>query len=164
MNKPEKNQNYKVDKSTIISLERGKIPPQALDLEEVVLGAMMIDKNGASEVFEILREEKVFYKEAHQEIYETMLSIFKDNEPIDLLTVSQRLKEKSKLDAVGGDFYLISLTQKVSSSAHIEFHCRILMQMYVKRESIKVANTIIEKAYNDETDIFDLLADSQKRN
>lgn len=149
-------EGYKVDKSTIISLEKGKIPPQALDLEEVVLGAMMIDKKGVDEVIDILAPE-AFYKEAHQFIFEAVFKLFENSEPVDLLTVSSQLKKDSRLDLVGGDFYLIQLTQKVSSSAHIEFHARIILQKYIQRSLIKISSEIIEDSYDETQDVFDLL-------
>jgi len=147
---------YQVDKSTIINLEKGKIPPQAIDLEEVVLGAMMIDKKGVDEVIDILSPE-AFYKEAHQHIFEAIFQLFENSEPIDLLTVSTQLKKNEKLVAVGGDFYLISLTQKVSSSAHIEFHARIILQKFIQRSLIKISSEIIEDSYDETQDVFDLL-------
>lgn len=162
MKQPNKIQGYKVDKSTIISLEKGKIPPQALDLEEVVLGSCLIDKHAISEAADILGSENCFYKEAHQIIYDAMVDMLRESEPIDLLTMSTKLKSIGKLEIVGGDFYLIGLSQKVSSSAHLEIHCRIIMQMHVKRQSIKVASKIIEDSYDETKDIFDLLADSQR--
>ena len=146
----------KIDKSTIINLERGKVPPQAVDLEEVVLGAMMIDKKGVDEVIDILHPE-VFYKDAHRHIYEAIFKLFETSEPVDLLTVSSQLKKDGQLEAVGGDFYLIKLTQKVASSAHIEFHARIILQKYIQRSLIKISNEIIEEAYDEGTDVFDLL-------
>ena len=124
MKQPNPVQGYKVDKSTLISLEKGKIPPQAIDLEEVVLGAMMIDKKGVDEVIDILSPD-AFYLEKHKHIFEAIFKLFENSEPVDLLTVSSQLKKDEKLDVIGGDFYLISLTQRVSSSAHIEFHARI---------------------------------------
>lgn len=139
------------------------MPPQAIDIEQVVLGAALQFSNATGEIVEIFREENVFYSAAHQEIYNALLELFKENEAIDLLTVSQKLKERKKIELVGGEFYLIQLTQKVSSSANIEFHCRILQQMFVKRTAIRVANEIIENAYGEDTDIFELLADSQKQ-
>lgn len=156
MKQPNQIQGFKVDKSTIINLEKGKIPPQALDLEEVVLGAMMIDKKGVDEVIDLLSPE-AFYKDAHQYIFEAIKKLFEDGQPIDLLTVSNRLKKDAKLDMVGGDFYLISLTQKVSSSAHIEFHARIILQKYIQRSLIKISNEIIEDSYDETKDVFDLL-------
>ncbi|HAB28965.1 MAG TPA: replicative DNA helicase, partial [Xanthomarina gelatinilytica] len=156
MKQPNQIKGYQVDKSTIINLERGKIPPQAIDLEEVVLGAMMIDKKGVDEVIDILSPE-AFYKEAHQHIFEAVFQLFENSEPVDLLTVSSQLKKNSKLDLVGGDFYLISLTQKVSSSAHIEFHARIILQKYIQRSLIKISSEIIEDSYDETQDVFDLL-------
>ena len=156
MKQPNPVQGYKVDKSSIISLEKGKIPPQAIDLEEVVLGAMMIDKKGVDEVIDILSAE-AFYKEAHQHIFEAIFKLFENSEPVDLLTVSSQLKKNQKLDLAGGDFYLISLTQKVSSSAHIEFHARIILQKYIQRSLIKISSEIIEDSYDETQDVFDLL-------
>ena len=153
---------YRKNNPQVISLEKGKTPPQAIDLEESVLGIAMQFKNAISDIVEIFRDEPVFYKPQHQLIYDAMLEMFKESEPIDLLSLLQKLKQKSSLEKVGGDMYLIELTTRISSAAHLEHHCRIVLQMYVKRKSIHVANHMIEKAYNEETDIFDLLADSQK--
>ena len=130
-------------KSTIISLEKGKLPPQALELEEAVLGAMMIDKKGIDDVIDILHAE-AFYKEAHQEIYNAIYTLFQNSEPTDLLTVSNQLRKTAKLDFVGGDFYLVNLTQKVSSSAHIEFHARIILQKYIQRTLIRISTEILK--------------------
>ncbi len=162
MKQPNQLKGYKVDKSTIISLEKGKIPPQAIDLEEVVLGAMMIDKKGVDEVIDILSPD-AFYKEAHKHIFEAIFKLFENSEPIDLLTVSSQLKKDAKLDSVGGDFYLISLTQRVSSSAHIEFHARIILQKFIQRSLIKISNEIIEEAYDETKDVFDLLDNAEAK-
>lgn len=153
---------YKTDKSNLISLEKGKLPPQAVDLEEVVLGAMMIDKKGVDEVIDILSPE-AFYKEANRFIFEAIFQLFENSEPIDLLTVSSQLRKNLKLESVGGDFYLISLTQKVSSSAHIEFHARIILQKFIQRSLIKISNEIIEDAYDETTDVFSLLDKAESR-
>ncbi|MEO8773869.1 MAG: replicative DNA helicase [Gelidibacter sp.] len=162
MKQPNQIQGYKVDKSTIISLEKGKIPPQAIDLEEVVLGAMMIDKKGVDEVIDILSPD-AFYKDAHKYIFEAIFKLFENSEPVDLLTVSSQLKKDAKLDLVGGDFYLISLTQRVSSSAHIEFHARIILQKFIQRSLIKISNEIIEDAYDETKDVFDLLDSAEAK-
>lgn len=156
MKQPNPIQGFKVDKSTIINLEKGKIPPQAIDLEEAVLGAMMIDKKGVDEVIDILRPE-AFYEVAHQHIFEAIYQLFQDSKPIDLLTVSTQLKKNERLDIAGGDFYLISLTQKVSSSAHIEYHARIILQKFIQRSLIKISSEIIEDAYDETQDVFDML-------
>lgn len=162
MEKPSPIVAHRVDKSTLISLERGKIPPQSVDLEEVVLGAMMIDKKGVDEVIDILHPD-VFYKDAHKYIYEAIFKLFESSEPVDLLTVSSQLKKDGRLEAVGGDFYLIKLTQKVASSAHIEFHARIILQKYIQRSLIKISSEIIEEAYSESTDVFDLLDNAEAK-
>lgn len=100
-------------KAAVINLESGKLPPQALDLEEAVLGAMMIDKKGIDDVIDILHPD-AFYKESHQRIYKAIIKLFETSQPIDLLTVSNQLRTQADLDFIGGDFYLIGLTQKVS--------------------------------------------------
>ncbi len=151
-----------LSKASLVNLERGKITPQAVDLEEVVLGAMMIDKKGVDEVIDILQPE-AFYKQAHQYIYEAIVKLFESSDPIDLLTVSDQLKTDGKLESVGGEYYLVSLTQKVASSAHIEFHSRIILQKYIQRSLIKISNEIIESAYEDATDVFDLLDEAESK-
>jgi len=152
----------KIDKTTIINLEKGKLPPQALDLEEAVLGAMMIDKKGVDEVIDILQPD-AFYKEAHKHIFEAIFQLFTDSQPIDLLTVSAQLKKSAKLELAGGDFYLIQLTQKIASSAHIEFHSRIILQKYIQRSLIRISSEIIEESYDETTDVFDLLDKAESK-
>jgi len=146
----------KFKKSTVINLEKGKLPPQAVDLEEAVLGAMMIDKKGVDDVIDILHPE-VFYKEAHQLIYEAIYALFQNSEPTDLLTVSNQLRKSGNLELAGGDFYIVGLTQKVSSSAHIEFHARIILQKFIQRKLITISSEIIEESYDETVDVFDLL-------
>lgn len=152
----------KIDKTTIINLEKGKLPPQVLELEEAVLGAMMIDKKGVDDVIDILQPD-AFYKDAHKYIFEAIVQLFTDTQPIDLLTVSAQLKKNAKLDLAGGDFYLIQLTQKISSSAHIEFHSRIILQKYIQRSLIRISSEIIEESYDETTDVFDLLDKAESK-
>ena len=151
-----------IDKNSIINLEKGKIPPQATELEEVVLGAMMIDKKGVDEVIDILTAE-AFYKEIHQNIFDAIYKLFQKSEPIDLMTVSNQLKKDKNHEKIGGDFYLISLTQKVSSSAHIEFHARIILQKFIQRSLIKISNEIISDSYDESKDVFDLLDNAESK-
>jgi len=152
----------KKDFSKLIALESGKLPPQALDLEEAVLGAMMIDKKGVDDVIDILQPD-AFYKDAHKHIYEAIVQLFNDTQPIDLLTVSAQLKKNAKLEMAGGDFYLIQLTQKISSSAHIEFHSRIILQKFIQRSLIRISAEITEEAYDETTDVFDLLDKAESK-
>ncbi len=146
----------------IVNLEKGKIPPQALDLEEAVLGAMLIDKKGVDEVIDILQED-AFYKEAHQHIFSAIHHLFETSEPIDLLTVSAQLRKMGILEKVGGDFYLVQLSKKVSTSAHIEFHARIILQKFIQRSLIKISNEIIESSFKDSVDVFDLLDEAESK-
>jgi replicative DNA helicase len=162
MEKVQPNTPYIKRTGQVINLEKGKVPPQATDLEEVVLGAMMIDKKGVDEVIDILNPD-VFYKEAHQHIFEAINILFVESQPVDLLTVSQQLKKMQKLEVAGGEFYLIQLTQKVSSSAHIEFHARIILQKFIQRSLIKISNEIIEDSYDETTDVFDLLDTAESK-
>ncbi len=152
----------KVDKTTIINLEKGKLPPQVIDLEEAVLGAMMIDKKGVDDVIDILQPD-AFYKDAHKHIFEAILQLFTETQPIDILTVSTQLKKNGKLDLAGGDFYLIQLTQKIASSAHIEFHSRIILQKFIQRSLIRISSEIIEESYDETTDVFDLLDKAESK-
>ena len=152
----------KTPNPAVINLQQGRIPPQALELEEAVLGAMLIDKKGVDEVIDILQPD-AFYKTAHQKIFEAIFQLFQDSQPVDLLTVSSELRKKGKLETVGGEFYLVQLSQRVASSAHIEFHARIILQKFIQRSLIKISNEIIESSYKDSTDVFDLLDEAESK-
>jgi len=131
-------------------------------MEEVVLGAILVDTKAADIVFGIVKTKAVFYKDAHQQILKAAAELYAKSEPIDLRTVSQKLREMKKLDEIGGDFYLINLTQKVATSAHTEYHCRILMQQYIKRSLIMVNSQITALAYDESADAIELLDRYQK--
>jgi len=140
-----------VDMNTLVY---GRVMPQALELEEAVLGAILVDKDGLPSVIEILRSES-FYKEIHAEIYTVMLDLFEKSQPIDLLTVHESLKKAKKLDLVGGVNYLLELTNKVASAANIEYHARIIAQKFIQRELIRVSTVTIKDSYTDEKDVFE---------
>ncbi len=140
----------------------GKVQPQALALEEAVLGALMLDQGGLPVVLDILRPES-FYTEAHQAIYSAMLSLFKDSKPIDLLTVTEELRKMGELDKIGGGYYIIELTNRVASAANIEYHARIIAQKHIQRELIRVATNIVRESFEDTTDVFELM-DSAEQN
>ncbi|MGG7665078.1 replicative DNA helicase [Dyadobacter sp. BHUBP1] len=133
-----------------------KLPPQAIDMEEAVLGALMIEKDALTAVADILRPDS-FYKESHVRIYSAIVTLFADSEPIDMLTVTAKLRSTGELEMVGGASYIMELTSKVNSAANIEFHARIISQAYIKRELIKVSSEIQREAYEDTTDVFRLL-------
>jgi replicative DNA helicase len=138
------------------SLMFGKIPPQAKDLEEAILGAIMLEKMAFDTVVEILKPE-CFYVEAHQKIYKAMQGLAIKSLPIDLLTVVEELKFREELDFVGGPYAVTKLTNAVVSSANIEAHARIVLQKFIQRELIRISGEIIGEAYEDSTDVFDML-------
>jgi replicative DNA helicase len=139
-----------------ISDSLGKLPPQALDLEEAVLGALMLEKNALNAVVEFLKPEH-FYKESHKEIYDAILLLFKASEPVDMRTVVNQLRKTGKIELVGGAYAIAELTAKVSSAANIEYHARVIIEMAIKRTLIEVASKIHQDAYEDTTDVFELL-------
>src|SRR5437868_12735908 len=140
----------------------GKVPPQAKDLEEAVLGAIMLEKSAFDIVVEILKPE-CFYVEAHQRIFRSMQGLQQKNSPIDLLTVVEELKFREELDLIGGPFYVTRLTNSVVSSANIEAHSRIILQKFIQRELIRISGEIIGDAYEDSTDVFDLLDEAESK-
>lgn len=139
-----------------ISDSLGKLPPQALDLEEAVLGALMLEKNALNAVVEFLKPEH-FYSEQHKEIFTAIVDLFKATEPVDMRTVVNQLRKTGKVELVGGAYYIAELTAKVSSAANIEYHARVIMEMAIKRTLIEVASKIQSDAYEDTTDVFELL-------
>ena len=134
----------------------GKLPPQAVDLEEAVLGAIMLEKDALAAIIDIIKPE-AFYKEAHQIIFSAITRLFAKTEPIDILTVTNELKFTGELDAAGGPFYIAQLTNRVASAANTEFHTRIIIQKFIQRELIRISSEIIRDAYEDTTDVFNLL-------
>ncbi len=144
----------KPDLSTLVF---GKVPPQALELEEAVLGACMLEKDTFAQVLEIIQSAECFYMDAHQKIYAAMRSLFDKGTPVDLLTITDELRKSNELEIVGGAYYLTRLTMSVLSSAHVEAHARIVMEKFIQRELIRISGSVISDAYEDSTDVFDLL-------
>ncbi|KAA9332727.1 replicative DNA helicase [Adhaeribacter soli] len=141
---------------SVVPVGVGKLPPQALELEEAVLGALMLEKDALTTVIDILRPQS-FYKEAHQKIFSAIVGLFDKSEPIDILTVVTELRERGELEFVGGPYYISQLTTRVNSAANIEFHARIISENSIKRELIGISSEVLSKAYEDTTDVFDLL-------
>jgi replicative DNA helicase len=142
--------------------EHGRIPPQAIDLEESVLGALLIEKEALSSVIEILKPE-AFYKESHQLIFDAVQQLYIKQEPVDTLTVVEQLRRNGCIEDVGGPAFIVQLTRKVLSSANVEYHARIVLQKFIQRELIQISSGIIRKAYEDTTDVFDLLNDAEEK-
>jgi len=153
--------NDKKKENQLSSYVFGKVQPQALPLEEAVLGAVMLDKDALSIVLDILRPES-FYADAHTLIYKAMLRLFEKTQPVDLLTVTEELKKSGDIDKVGGPYYLVELTNRVASAANIEYHARIIAQKHIQRELITVSTKIIRDAYEDTTDVFSLLDEAEQ--
>lgn len=149
--KPYSNNNLK-------KLDMGMMVPHAGDIEAAILSALLVDNGAIHEVRPLIKDSETFYHAKHQHIYQAIADLADNMEAIDLLTVVEKLKTNGKLDAVGGNAAIIELSQIVSTTAHIEEHCRIVLQKYVAREAIKLGREIVGNAYDPETDVIELLA------
>ena len=140
----------------------GRIQPQAPELEEAVLGALMIEKDAYSLVSEILRPES-FYEHRHQLIYSAITDLAVNQKPVDILTVKEQLAKRGDLEEVGGPFYITQLSSKVASSAHIEYHARIIAQKALARELITFTSNVQSKAFDETLDVDDLMQEAEGR-
>ena len=134
----------------------GKVQPQATDVEEAVLGALMLEKDAYSVISDLLKPE-TFYEHKNQLIFEAIQQLALNQEPIDMLTVTNKLQMNGVLDEVGGPFYIATLTGKVGSAAHVEYHARIIAQKALARNLINFAGGIESKAFDETTDIDELM-------
>jgi len=141
--------------------EYGNLPPQATDLEEAILGALMSEKTAYDLISENMKPE-CFYKTSHQKIYSAIETLARNNEPIDFMTVTNQLRIDGTIDEAGGAYAITIMSSAVSSAAHIEYHSQIVYQKYIGRELIRVAQEIQSMAYNDQIDISDTLAFANK--
>tara|TARA_B100000963_G_scaffold247946_1_gene217060 strand:- start:3252 stop:4718 length:1467 start_codon:yes stop_codon:yes gene_type:complete len=139
----------------------GKLPPQAIELEEAVLGALMIDNDALSNAIELLKPDS-FYKHQHQKIFSAIEDLFNSAKKVDILTVVEELKSKGLLEEIGGPSFITKLTERIASAANIETHARIIAQKFIQRELIRISNQTIKDAYDDTTDVFDLLNDAEQ--
>src|SRR5574344_559109 len=140
--------------------EMGKLPPQALELEEAVIGALMLEKDAYFDISEILRPES-FYNDHHRYIFEAITQLALQRKPIDMLTVGEQLKVMGKLEEAGSQIYLAELTSKVASATSIVYHSQIIAQKYLARELIRVATDIQTKAFDKKTDVDDLMQNDE---
>ncbi|NLU39456.1 MAG: replicative DNA helicase [Bacteroidales bacterium] len=149
-------------KATIeeINAQYGKIPPQAVDVEEAVLGALMLEREAFIGIADLLTEES-FYKEEHREIFKVIKDLSMRDQPVDLLIVTQELKNRGLLEKVGGPLYITQLTSKVASAAHLEFHARIIAQKHIQRELIRSCSEIQVNAYDDTKDVDELINEAE---
>lgn len=139
-----------------INAQYGKLPPQAVEVEEAVLGALMLERDAYVTVADII-DTPSFYKEEHQKIFEAIKKLSGNEKPVDLLMVTQELKDRNQLDEIGGPGYITQLTRRVASAAHIEFHARIIAQKFIQRELIRVSSEIQTRSYDDTMDVDDLI-------
>ena len=160
----EKRRNTKVTQeiAPVPPNELGKMPPQVLELEEAVLGAIMIENDAFPIVSEILRKEH-FYKIAHQKIYAAIVSLYMGQSPIDMHTVTEQLRKTGDIEDIGGPYYIAMLTAKVASAAHLEYHAHIIVQKYLARELIRISSDVQTKAFDSTTDVDDLLQEAEAR-
>ena len=121
---------------------------------------MMLEQSAVNSVIDVLRPDS-FYKPAHSKIFDIIQNLFNDSEPIDLLTVTEALRKSGDLELVGGAFTIANLTTRIASTANVEFHARIISQKHIQRELIRVSSNIIEKAFDEKTDVFDLLDEAE---
>lgn len=144
-----------------LSRQLGKIPPQAIELEEAVLGALMLERDALTNVIEILKSDS-FYKDANRMVFEAIVQLFNNSEPVDIKTVVHQLRKDGNLEIVGGAYYVSELTTKVNSAANIEYHARIIAEQSIKRQLIHISSIIQQDAYEDTKDVFDLLDKAQQ--
>lgn len=138
-----------------------KLHPHNLELESAVLGAMLLEKDKIHLVIDTLTDGH-FYKQEHKYIYEAIKQLYKLSEPIDILTVTNHLREINRLDLIGGAYFIAQLTARVASAANIEFHSKILTEYAIKRNLISISDTLNRKAYEDDTNVLELLESTGK--
>ena len=151
----------KVEPTESLFAGTGKVLPQAVDFEESVLGALMLENDAILQVSEILKPE-YFYKEEHGTIYAAIVKLSAKHNPIDINTVAQQLKIDKELDSVGGPSYLIYLTNRIASTAHIEFHSRIIAQKYTQRELIRIGAEMQKRGFEDVEDVSDMIDKAER--
>ena len=139
----------------------GKLPPQAIELEEAVLGALMLDNEALSDTIDILKPE-YFYKMEHQKIFDAIIVLFNESKPVDILTIIEQLKKSGELESIGGAFYITQLTNNVASSANTEYHARIIVEKFIQRSLIQISSTIIKDSFDETIDVFDLLSNAEQ--
>jgi replicative DNA helicase len=146
----------RLSKTAPIAQDFGRVPPQAVDLEQTVLGAMMLEKNAVTDAIDILLKES-FYDPKHQYIFGAIKELFGKSKPIDLLTVTDQLKKNGELEAAGGALYISQLTSRIGATAHVEYHARIIAEKHIKRELIRMSSEVMRDAFDDTNDVFDVL-------
>lgn len=137
-------------------MEFGKVPPQSVDFEEAVLGAIMIESDAFYQIIDLLKPES-FYKDEHQMIFSVLLDMHNEGKDIDILTVAEELKKREQIDIIGGPLYITKLTGQIASTSHIVTHAMIVQQKYVQREVIRTSSELNKLAFDEDVDVSDLL-------
>jgi len=146
----------------LLGLDMGKKPPQAVDIEEAVLGALMLEASALNDVLGILVPE-CFYKEAHRKIYAAIAALAMRHDPVDIFTVAEELKKEQALEEVGGPFYLSQLSNRIGAAAHIDYHSKILLQKFIQRELISISYEVQRDSFDDSISVDDLLDTAQQK-
>lgn len=162
MSKINTDRKKRSDRLDLGALVYGKIPPQAKDMEESILGAIMIERDAYDTVATILNEES-FYVESHQRIFSAIKRLIAKSQPVDIQTVCEELRASEDLEICGGPYYVTKLTNSVVSSANIQAHCRIVMQKHIQREIIRTCGELISEAYNDGIDALEILDEAEQK-
>ena len=152
----------KVVEKAVAAPDVGKLPPQARELEEAVLGALMLEKDAYSVISEILKPES-FYDPSHQLIYDSIQGLAMQQKPVDVLTVAEELKRRGELETAGGAVYIAELSEKVGSAAHIEYHALIIAQKHMARELIAFSSDVSQQAFDETVDVDDLMQETEGR-
>jgi replicative DNA helicase len=139
----------------------GRVPPQALEVEAQVLGAMLLEREAIAKVIEVI-DEDAFHADYHRRIFQAILTMFDRSEPVDIVTLSEELRRRGDLERVGGEAYLVELTTRVTSAANVEFHARIVLEKSLLRDLIAAGSQISGRAYNPAEDAFDLLDEAEQ--
>lgn len=146
----------------LIGLESGKKPPQAIDIEEAVLGALLLEPNAVADVLDVLVPE-CFYKESNRKIYKAISALASTHAPIDIFTVAQELKKTDDLEDIGGPVYLSQLSLRIGAAAHLDYHTKILVQKYIQRELISISYEVQKDSFDDSLSVDDLLDSTQQK-
>ena len=145
-----------------MGLESGRKPPQAIDIEEAVLGSLLLEPNSVADVIDVLVPE-CFYKEANRKIFKAISALAMRHDAVDIYTVAEELKKTDDLELVGGPYYLSQLSMKIGAAAHLDYHTKILVQKYIQRELISISYEVQKEAYDDATGVDDLLDNTQQK-
>lgn len=152
------NKKSSIDMSTMVY---GKVPPQATEIEKLILGAIMLERNAIDIASELLTPES-FYLESHSKIFSAILSLSARGQGVDVELVANELRIYGDLEAVGGPYYVMQLTNSVVSGANVEAHCQIVKQKQLARQMIKLGGELVVKGYENGTDVFELIDDHEK--